>query len=114
MIEEIDTKSNFADKEIPDGVDIFRVVGCRKNEAMYIWSFTYENGSKEGEMVFFANNMGGLLKVLGCKETSKGVYAFDTSLTDGVQFKATVYSEPDKKDKSIMRKRMKDFDEVPF
>ena len=112
MIEEIDTNSNFADKEISEGEHTFRVSGCRKKGAMYVWSFTYEG--KEGEMVFFANNMGPLLKVLGCKETSKGVYAFDTSLTDGVQFKAVVYSEPDKKDPKVMRKRMKDFDEVPF
>lgn len=113
MIDEINTNSNFSEKEIPDGEHIFRVMGTRKQGSMYIWSFTYDSG-KEGEIVFFANNMGPLLKVLGCKETSKGIYTLDTEVTDGVSFKATVYSEPDKKDKSILRKRMKDFDEIPF
>lgn len=111
--EEIDTNSNFSNKEIPDGTHGFRVLGVKKHEAMYIWSLSYENGA-EGEIVFFANNMGPLLKVLGCKETAPGKYKLESSVVDGVPFKATVYGEPDKKDKNIIRKRMKDFDEVPF
>ena len=116
MIEEIDTNSNFAEKEIPDGDHSCRVLGTRKNNAMYIWSLSYDNG-KEGEIVLFGNTMGPLLKALGCKEGSKkGIYVLDTSITDGGTFKATFFSEPDKKDKNVMRKRMKNVvgSEVPY
>lgn len=111
--EEIDTNRNLSNKEIPDGVHSFRVLTVKKNNAMYIWTFSYEGGA-EGDIVFFANNMGPLLKVLGCKETAPGKYKLESPEVEGVPFKATVFSEPDKKDKTVLRKRMKDFDEVPF
>lgn len=115
MIDEIDTNSQFS--EIPDGEHSFRVVDVRKVEkvkGMYSWSLSYENG-ESGDIAFFGNTMGPLLKVLGCKETEKkGVYRFDSAEVIGVRFKATVYSEPDKNDPNVMRKRMKDFDEIPF
>lgn len=116
MIEEIDTNNNFSEKEIPDGEHTCRVFGTRKNGPMYIWNLSYDGG-REGEIVLFANTMGPLLKALGCKEGSKkGFYILDTSITDGGTFKATFYSEPDKKDKDIMRKRMKNVEgsEVPY
>lgn len=116
MIEEIDTNSNFAKKELPEGSNTFRVLATRKGEkGMYIWTFSYDGG-KEGEMVFFGSNMGPLLKVLGCKENPEkpGFYTLDTSITDGGQFKATVYSEASTKDPKKIYKNMKDFDEVPF
>lgn len=115
MIDEIDTNSQF--NEIPDGVHSFRVVDVRKVEkvkGMYSWTLSYEN-EEEGDIAFFGNAMGPILKVLGCKESDKkGIYLFDSSKVIGVPFKATVYSEPDKNDSTKMRKRMKDYDEVPF
>lgn len=111
--EEIDTNSDFSNRDIPDGTYSFRVMSVRKNGAMYIWHFSYD-GEREGDIVFFANNMGPLLKVLGCKETKPGFYKLESQEVEGVPFKATVYGEPDKKDKNVIRKRMKDFDPVPF
>lgn len=115
MIEEVNTNSNFAEKEIPDGDHSFRVLGTRKQGAMYIWTLSYDGG-REGDMVFFANTMGPLLKALGCTEGAKGIYTLDTSVTDGGSFKAEVYSEPDKKDKDKIYKRMKNIvgSEVPY
>ena len=113
MIEEIDTNSNFDNKEIPDGKHSFRVSGVRKAKLLYVWELTYENG-EEGEQTFFGNTMGPLLKCLGCKETSKGVYSFNSDELKGKSFSASVYHEADKKDSSIIRQRMKDFDELPF
>lgn len=113
MIEEIDTNSNFANKEIPDGKHSFRVIDIRKAKALYVVELTYDDG-QEGEQTFFANTLGPLLKVLGCQETDKGKYMINTDELKGKNFSAVVYREADKTDKSIMRQRMKDFDEVPF
>lgn len=113
MIEEIDTNSNFASKEIPDGKHSFRVVDIRKAKSLYVWELTFDGGS-EGEQTFFANTMGPLLKCLGCEETDKGKYRFNSDELKGKNFSAVVYREPDKEDKSKIYQRMKDFDEVPF
>lgn len=113
MIEQIDTNSNFAGKEIPEGRNTFRVTNFKKNEKMYIFTLSYDNG-KEGDMVFFSSNIGPLLKVLGCKESAKGIYILDTGVIMGVAFTATVFLEPNKKDKTKIYRNMKDFDEVPF
>ena len=110
MIEEIDTNSNFASKEIPDGEHTFRVLSIRKNGAMYIWTLGFEG--REGEQVLFAGGMGGLLKVLDCKETDKkGVYAFNSDDLTGKSFKATVFRKADKDDKTKIYQNMKDFKE---
>lgn len=113
MIEEIDTNSNFENKEIPDGRNSFRVMDVRKAKSLYVWELTYNNG-QEGDQSFFANTMGPLLKVLGCKETDKGKYALNSEEVKGKSFTATVYREADKKDPSIIRQRMKDFSDLPF
>jgi hypothetical protein len=113
MIEEIDTNSNFANKEIPDGKHGFRVTDIRKAKSLYVVELTYDDG-QEGEQTFFANTIGPLLKVLGCQETEKGKYMLNTEELKGKPFSAIVYHEGDKTDKTKIYQRMKDFDEVPF
>jgi hypothetical protein len=113
MIESIDTNSNFADKEIPDGIHSFRVLGFRKHANLYIFPLSYDDG-QEGEQVFFGNQMGEFLKCMGCEESKKGIYIFDSDKVIGGSFKATVYREVDKKDSSKIYQRMKNFDELPF
>jgi len=112
MIEEIDTNNNFDSKKIPDGVHSFRIVNFKKHKNLYIFTLSYDG--VEGEQTFFGNQMGDFLKCLGCKESKKGVYIFDSELVLGGVFKATVYQEADKKDPTKIYQRMKDFDEVPF
>lgn len=112
MIEEIDTNSNFERKEIPDGKHTFRVMDIRKAKTLYIWELSFDG--QEGEQAFFGNEMGPLLKVLGCKETDKGKYAFDSEEIKGKTFTATVFREADKKDSSKIYQRMKDFTDLPF
>lgn len=111
MIEEIDTNSNFANKEIPDGKHTFRVVNFKKHASLYIFTLSYDG--QEGEQAFFGNQMGDFLKCMGCKESSKGIYIFDSDKVLGGSFTAVVYREADKKT-GKMYARMKDFDEVPF
>ena len=113
MIEEINTNSNFEDAKIPDGVHSFRVLDFRKRGNLYIFPLSYDDG-QEGEQVFFGNQMGEFLKCMGCEESKKGIYIFDSDKVIGGSFKATVYREADKKDPSKDYQRMKDFDPVPF
>ena len=115
MEEIIDTNyvGGFGNKEIPDGKYTFRIKGFKKNGKMYIFTLIYD-GDMQGEQVFFAGNIGPLLKVLGCKEATKGVYIFDSELVLGSQFTATVCHEANKKDPTKIYQNMKDFDEVPF
>lgn len=114
MLEEIDTNSNFSNEGIPDGRYTFRILDIRTNGLLRIFGLSYDGG-KEADQIFFDNQLGALLKCLGCKETSKGKYILDSDKTIGDVFKATVYHEPDKKDKTKIYQRMKDFEqEVPF
>lgn len=113
MIEEIDTNSKFSNKDIPDGKNTFRVMSVKKNEKLYIFTLSYDNG-KEGEQVFFSSTIAPLLKALGCKESKPGVYILDTDVILGTSFVATVSREADKKDPTKIYQRMKDFGEVPF
>lgn len=116
MEEIIDTnfKSNFEKLEIPDGKNTFRITRFKKNGKMYIFTLTY-NGDQEGEQVFFASNIGPLLKALGCKEAEKGLYIFDSDKVLGSAFKATVYRGENKKDPSKPYQNMKDFEgDIPF
>lgn len=110
MIEEIDTNSKFANKDIADGLHKFRVLGFKKHGNLYIFPLSYDNG-EEGEQVFFGNQMADFLRVLGCKESSKGIYIFDSEKVIGGEFSATVFHEADNKDKSKIYQRMKDFKE---
>lgn len=113
MIEEIDTTSNFDSKRIPDGKHSFRLEDVRKAKSLYVFDLSYDEGQR-GEQTFFANTLGPFLKVLGCKETSKGKYEFNSAEVIGIRFSAVVYQEPDKDDKTKIYQRMKDFDEIPF
>lgn len=111
MIEEIDTNNNFDSKKIPDGNKTFRVTNFKKHQNLYIFTLSYDG--TEGEQTFFGNQMADFLKCMGCKESSKGVYIFDSDKVLGGSFTATVYQEADKKS-GKMYQRMKDFDEIPF
>jgi hypothetical protein len=108
MRETTDTNSNFDSQEIPDGSHTFEIVQVRKNKGFYIWMFEYEDGAS-GEQVLFPNNMGALLRVLGCTEVKKGVYDWDTSLVEGQKFIAIVSHVPDKKDPNKIRQQMTEF-----
>lgn len=91
MIEEIDTNNDYSDKIIPDGNYTFKVLGFRKVKASYAVELEY-NGT-EGEILLFANQMGPLLKVLGCAEGSApGKYVLNTDITNGATFSAVIYT----------------------
>lgn len=114
MQEVIDTNFKaFGNKDIADGKNTFRILNIKKNEKMYIFVLSYD-GDKQGEQVFFASNIGPLLKVLGCDESAKGVYILDFEKVMGKTFTATVFHEANKKDPNKVYQNMKDFDEVPF
>lgn len=106
MIVEIDTNNDYSDKIIPDGNHIFKVLGFRAVKASYAVSLSYDGGI-EGEILLFANQMGPLLKVLGCTEGSApGKYVLNTDIAVGGSFSATIYTT----DKGY--KNMKDI--LPF
>lgn len=115
MIEEIDTNSNFSNKELPLGKRVWRIENCRKKDALNILKLSYDGG--QGEVALFGNQMGELFKLCGFTETKKGVYAVDRELMQGIEFEAEVYEEADKKTGKVY-KRMKDYakvgEDVPF
>lgn len=92
MIEEVDTNSDFSSLIIPDGTHHFKVLGTRKVKNSYAWKLAYDD--KEGEILLFGNQMGPLLKALGCAEGSApGKYVLNSDITDGAEFDATIYEE---------------------
>lgn len=98
MIQEINTNNDYSDKEIPDGRRKFTVVAGspRKVGKTYFWTFSYtsdEGEQKNGDIGFFPNTMGPLLKALGCQETETGKYTLNSDLTDGGSIEAEVYVE---------------------
>lgn len=106
MIEEIDTNNDYSDKIIPDGNHTLKVLGFRKVKSSYAVALSYDNG-EEGEILLFPNQMGPLLKVLGCAEGSKkGTYVLNTDIAIGESFSAVIYTT----DKGY--KQMKDI--LPF
>lgn len=113
----IDTNSNFSGKELPDGENTFRILSCRKNGTLNILRLSYSDG--EGEIVMFGNQMGDIFRLCGFKEVEKGKFEVDRMLMEGVQFKAEVYQEADKKT-GKMYKRMRNYqpadgaNDVPF
>ena len=115
-MESTDTNGMYPDKNISDGKHTFtikKVVGKPLGGAYgYVW--TLEEEGKTYEQVLFGNMMGGLLKVLGCSETSPGKYEWDTDAVTGKTFSTKVSHSPDKKNPSKMRQQMTDFDEIPF
>lgn len=123
--ETTDTNSKFND-DIPEGVYDFEVVKVSrrdiKGKVGYEWTLEYkkEGSSYEGRQLLWPNQMGALLKILGCKEVSTGKYEWDTDLMQGKTFKAKVFRQPDKKDLSKVYQMMDSFeaskseDSVPF
>jgi hypothetical protein len=123
MRETTDTNDNFPDRDIPDGTYSFRIEsvakrygGVNKDKPFYSWKLEYEG--VKGEQVLMPNKMGELLRVLGCTETEKGKFDWDTDMVSGQYFDATVTHELDKK--GVNRQQMSNFkksaidDDVPF
>jgi hypothetical protein len=116
-LENTDT-TGFEKEPIPDGEHTFKVVFVKKVDkvpGLYEWEL--ETGKQEYQHGLFANEMGDLLRVLECNETSKNKFSWDTVLVEGKTFKATVSHVPDKKDNSIIRQKMTNFkkdDGIPF
>lgn len=100
--EYVDTNSQFND-DIQDGTYDFEVVKVVakdiKGKKGYEWHLAYDEGS--GKVLTWPNQIGGLLKVLGCKETEPGKYEFDTDLMEGKTFKATIVHEKGKKSDKV-------------
>ena len=115
MMEETDTNSQYGN-EIPDGPHTFEVGTVRKVQGFYVWELDYDGTT--GEQILFANQMGPLLRVLGCSETSPGKFQWDMDMQQGKKFEATVSRGPDKK--GVVRQNMNDFkkseekDDIPF
>lgn len=116
-METTDTNSAYPDKAIGDGKHTFvveRVVGKPLGNAYgYVW--TLEEKGKLYEQVLFGNEMGSLLKILGCKESAPGKYEWDTDEVKGKPFGVTVSHVPDKKKPDVMRQKFSEFtEEIPF
>lgn len=115
-LETIDTSSAFPDKNISDGKHSFTVIsviGKQLGGAYgYVWKL--EEDGKLYEQVMFGNEMGPLLKILGCTEIAPGKYEMETDAMVGKMFSATVSHVPDKKKPDVMRQKMTEFDELPF
>src|ERR1700682_4970631 len=100
--ESTDTNSQFND-DIPDGTYDFSIVKVVakdiKGKRGYEWNLDYGNGI--GKVLTWPNQIGPLLKVLGCKEIEKGKYDWDTDLMEGKTFKATIVHEKGKKSDKV-------------
>lgn len=110
-LENTDTNSDYEKLPIPDGDHSFRVVSVNRVEkvpGLYEWEFTAEDGNTY-EVGIFKTEMGNLLRVLGCNETDKGKFSWDTVEVEGKSFAAIAYQIVDKKDSSKMRQKLKDF-----
>lgn len=118
--EDTDTNSQFGD-DIPDGTydfEIEKVIAKDiKGKKGYEWYLSY-NGTS-GKVLTWPNQIGGLLSVLGCKETEPGKFSWDTDLMEGKTFKATIVHETAKKTGKVYC-NIKDFqpsgktEDVPF
>lgn len=110
-----DTTNKFANQDIPDGAQMFKVLGVDKKYGknggeFFIWKLGYEGGT--GEQVLLPNMMAGLLRVLGCTETEPNKFDWDTNEQNDKLFTATVSHKPDAKDASKIRQHMGDFENV--
>jgi hypothetical protein len=117
-LEETDT-TGFEKKPIPGGEDTFKVLSVNRVEkvkGLYEWQLENSKGD-DYQHNMFANEMGDLLRILGCNETSKNKFSWDTVAVEDRTFKATVSHVPDKKDANIIRQKMTNFkadDGIPF
>lgn len=98
-----DCNSQFND-DIPDGVydfEIEKVVAKDiKGKKGYEWHLDYKDADgndQSGQVLTWPNQIGGLLKVLGCTETEKGKFDWETELMEGKTFRATIVHEKAKK-----------------
>lgn len=114
-LELTDTNGQFND-DIPNGTYTFRVFKCVgkniKDKKGYEWTLDYVNADgdpAQGKVLTWPNQIGELLRVLGCKETKAGVFEWQTDLMEGQTFKATITHDPNKKDPSKIYMNMKDF-----
>lgn len=105
--ETTDTASRYPNKEISDGKHIFivhKVVGKALGGAYgYVW--TLEEEGRLYEQVLFGNEMGDLLKILGCKDDGNGKYDWETDEVAGKAFGVIVSHVPDKKKPDVMRQK---------
>lgn len=107
-----DTNSKYANKELPDGRNCFKVESIEKKYGQkggeyFVWKLSHTSG--EGEQILLPNMMGALLKALGCQEIEPGKYDWDTFEQYGKFFMATVSHKPDQKDPTKVRQHMSDF-----
>jgi len=120
-----DTNSQFNDA-IPDGTYTFEVHKVirkdLKGKVGYEWSLDYAKDGVDcnGKQLLWPNQMGELLRLLGCKELSPGKFEWDTDLMEGQTFNARVFRQPDKKDPNKIYQMMDGFKkskseaDVPF
>lgn len=91
----LDTKPNFPDKDIADGIYTFAISIVSKKDIKgkigYEWNLNYDG--KEAQILLWPSNMGPLLRVLGVKETETNKFMFDTIEVEGKTFKATAYKD---------------------
>jgi hypothetical protein len=110
-LENTDTNSTYEKQMIPDGDYNFKVISAKRVEkvnGLYEWELSCDDGS-DYSVNLFKNEMGPLLRVLGCNETEKGKFTWDTVEVEGKWFGATAYQTPDKKDPTVIRQKLKDF-----
>ena len=118
-----DTKSMFANQDIPDGKREFMIVGDiakkygKSGAEFFVVTLQYEGGI--GQQMFMPNMMGPLLKALGNEETTPNVYDWDTTEQAGKKFSASISHAPDKKDPTKIRQHMSEIakvenDSIPF
>lgn len=109
--QDIDTTNQFEKTPIPDGDHEFKIEFVERVDkvpGLYEWTLEAEDGNTYMQGLF-ANEMGDLLRVLGCKETSKNKFTFDTMMLEKMCFKASVSHIPDKKKPEIIRQKMMGF-----
>lgn len=124
MIETIDTNSQFND-DIPDGTYDFEVEKVFPKDIVgkrgYEWHLDYVNADGHdvsGKVLLWPNQMQDLLRLLGCREESKGKFSWDPELMVGKTFKATTHHPTTKNGKVVLA--LKDFkasarpEDVPF
>lgn len=108
-----DTNPKFADP-IPEGRHRFIVAGPvqkkygKKGGEYFVWKLQYAGGI--GEQIFLPNMMHKLLRALGCTETDKGIFDWDTTEQEGKAFIATVKMVADKDNPDIKRQHMGDIE----
>lgn len=115
--ETTDTTSRYPSKDISDGKHTFsvhKVIGKPLGGAYgYVW--TLEEEGRQYEQVLFGNEMGDLLKILGCKDDGHGKYDWETDAVVGKTFGVLVSHVPDKKKPEVMRQKFSQYtEELPF